>query len=197
MTLLWPRYDPLVGILKEALIKTLDHYARDSARDGYKRWGIKHPVQKFSGFQSFLQLCRAAGCVFVYRNVFEVAPSAKARFPWRFATPEKFAELGRQWATNTMAMRKLRNERILHVENSDIVANPRAFAAALERHCSVAEIDPAIFQSRINVAPGLDRLSAEEATDQYRAPVHLTPAELDALRGAVKFHCKELGYEMR
>jgi hypothetical protein len=191
---MFPDYDAYGRLMREHFYRIARYYDQQTRGYGREIWGVKHQIRRLDGFATFLRLLPRARYVFVYRNVFDVARSDKARFPGDYSAPESFALLGRSWARHTEFLRRIASPSVLHLEYDDLTQRPQEVINRVEAHCHVSGIDPGVFRRRLNVSPVIDRLSEPEKQTAYREPVGLTSAELNALRPIVEQACSRFGY---
>jgi hypothetical protein len=191
---MFPDYATYGRLMREHFYHMVRYYDEQTRGCGRQVWGLKHQIRRLDGFGAFLRLLPGGRYVFVYRNVFDVARSDKARFPSDYGAPQQFAVLGRSWTTHSEFMRGIATPNVLHLEYDDLTQRPQEVIARVEAHCHVSGIDPGVFRRRLNVSPVIDRLSEPEKQTAYREPVGLTSAELNALRPVVEQACSRFGY---
>lgn len=172
---LFPEMPGFASLLKRQFYDQLRYYNRSSIADGFHRWGIKHQIVDLASFSSFYKLASSSRFVFVYRDVIAAAQSAKARFGTSGET--QIAEFSSRWVRNISAMRKVKDQRTLHLEYADLEADPDTWADAIRSHCSLDNMDPNVWHRRVNVSSDIDILSEGEAQTGYRRPAQLTNEE--------------------
>lgn len=137
-------------------------------------WGFKYPGYGADMIKAVLSFMPKARFVYVFRNLFDVLKSAKAR---KFVqTPEKVAEFCDQWARNMADLSVLsEDERILFIKYESLLEQPEDHVRLLELVTGAENIDAAVFQIKVNTFAG----SREEghSPDQYIPPAALTEAE--------------------
>lgn len=195
MSLMFPDYLQYNVLVRRSWLVYFDFYSRESLRNGYIRWGIKHQVRFVPSFLQFYQNFASAKFIFVYRNIIDVAKSHKARFG-DLKGPDDFAEFGARWAGNYLALRKLNGPNCLHVEHSDLVSHPGLWISNIENHCEISGIDRKVMDNWINVSSFQDVLTPEEAQAKYKKPIELSDAELEALVSRSGETAREFGYRM-
>jgi hypothetical protein len=191
---MFPDYLGYVKVMRDQVQRIAEYYRSQSLAAGRPVWGLKHQIRQAESFAAFMRCLPAARYIFVYRNIFDVARSERARFSHEYPDPQSFARLGRVWAQNMEFMRSRRTDNVLHLEYADMGKDVAALIARIEGHCGVTGIKPEVFERRINVSPLLDRLSPDEARTGYRPPESLSAEEFEALRGAAGGHCRRFGY---
>jgi hypothetical protein len=193
---MYPDYDGYVRLMVANFYRLSRFYDAQSHRHGRSMWGIKHQIFSLQGFSFFVRLLPQARYIFLYRNVFDVARSGKARFPQSYRSVENYAALGRNWSQNTQFMRSRSGNNFLHLEFAEVMDRPDEVIDRIEAHCGITGIDPAVFRHRINVSPVLDQLTEAEQQTSYRQPVALTQAELSALLPEAEAACRRFGYPL-
>ena len=193
---MFPDYEAYARLMREHLDRLAAYYREWSEEYGRSVWGLKHQIRRADSFAAFMRFFPAARYVFVYRNVFEVARSDRARFPQDYRRPEDFAALGRNWARNLEFMRSVKGANVLHLQYAELSQDIPQLVARLEAHCGVSGIKPEVFDRRINVSPIIDALNPGEVETGYRPPAALSPAEDDALRAVAEDPCRRFGYEV-
>lgn len=191
---MFPDYLEYAKIMRGHFHRIAEYYRARSLDYGRSVWGLKHQIRQAESFAAFMQFLPAARYVFVYRNIFDVARSDRARFPRDYSDASSFTRLGRNWVRNMEFMRSVRNPNVLHLEYADIKKDVPGLIASVERHCAVTGIRPEVFDRRINVSPVIDRLDPEETRTSYRAPAELSSAEYEVLRTETAPHCQRFGY---
>ena len=141
---------------------------------GRPQWGFKYPGLTRDAIKAFLQLMPQARVVYVFRNLYDVLKSAKAR---RFVnTPEETVEFCAQWATNMNEIAPLiGNDRITFLKYEDFVTQREAHVQFLEQRLGVTGLDVSVFEAKINTFKG-----AEEggfSPSGYIEPVDLSEAD--------------------
>lgn len=191
---LFPDYEEYAGIMRRHFYAIAQYYERATLSYGRNIWGLKHQIRRFEAFSMFRQLLPTARYIFLYRNIFDIARSDKARFPLDYRNPDSFTALGRNWSRNTGLMRKIVQPNVLHVEYEELSREPLEVIAKLHAHCPLSGIRPEVFRNRINVSPIIDQLAEKEIVTSYRPPADLTNADLEALRSEVEDACRTNGY---
>ncbi len=165
-------------------------YATCTKRYGYNRWGIKHPFSSIAAFESFFMMFPQARFVYVYRNVFDVARSAKAR---RFVkNAADCARLAASWQQSVLRVRDVQRDNLLRIRYEDLVAEPNAWITRLADFTGVTGIDPSIMQRKINTFRG-PRDHGYSPTE-YIAPTALTDEEHDAIASAADAGLRAMHY---
>ncbi len=102
-----PDMEPLVAMSHGWYYDLVKHYAACSKVYGYERWGIKSPMESISTFDRARELLPDAKIIFLYRNLYDVLCSAKAR---RFIlSGHQFMQYIRDWIRH-----------VEHISNQDM-----------------------------------------------------------------------------
>jgi hypothetical protein len=191
---MFPDYLGYAKVMRGHLDRIAEYYRLQSLDAGRPVWGLKHQIRQAESFAAFMRYQPNARYLFVYRSIFDVARSDRARFPRDYPDAQSFTRLGRTWAQNLDFMRSVRAANVLHLEYDDISRDVTGVVGKIASHCGVAGIKPEVFERRINVSPVIDRLSREETLTSYRPPAELSASEHDALRTATAAACQRFGY---
>src|SRR6185503_5103647 len=92
---LWPDTSRFMELGVDAFCRAVGLYERCSRECGFDRWGIKHPAGSQATIRRLAQLLPSAKFVFIYRNLYDVARSAKAR--GFIASAQQCAAFAQQW----------------------------------------------------------------------------------------------------
>ena len=191
---MFPDYGPYAQLMRSHFYAIAGYYKRLTLAYGRRIWGLKHQVRQAKAFSAFLQLLPRACYIFVYRNIFDIVRSDKARFPKNYPDPVSFSFVGKSWARNTTFLRKLSTFNVLHIEHDELSSDVSGVIARIESHSGITGIRPQAFATRINVSADQEQLSEIEAKTGYRSPAGLTEPELNALLSEVEEPCRRLGY---
>src|SRR5262249_11390796 len=88
---MFPDYEDYAKLMKAHFYEIANYYEKWSREYGRRVWGLKHQIRNADNFAAFMGLLPAARFVFVYRNVFDVARSDRARFPGDYTSTASFA----------------------------------------------------------------------------------------------------------
>jgi hypothetical protein len=191
---MFPDYDSYARLMCSHFYAIAQYYERLTQSYGRQIWGLKHQLRRIKSFSIFLKLLPHARYIFVYRNIFDIVRSDKARFPKHYADLARFSAAGKLWARNTEFLRRVSGSNVLHIEHDELSADVSGVIAKIEAHSGVTGIQPEVFATRINVGTHFDKLSEVETKTGYRPPVDLSRPELAALLSAVEEPCRQLGY---
>lgn len=162
-----------VGFVAEAAV----------VQQGVKKWGIKLPDP--AGMRTLMSLLPEARFIFVYRDIFDVARSYKAR-GWT-GELERMKDLGETWRANIEDNLPIQSSRVLKIKYEDLVVNQNSWVECLEEFAGVSSIKPGIFGRKINVFDTVQQSG-------YIPPAELTRQEADVLEEAGGWLIRELGY---
>jgi hypothetical protein len=134
-------------------------------------WGYKFPGHPRDELNAFLRFLPRTRVVYVYRNLFDVLKSAKAR---KFvATNKDVATLCSQWARNLTEIHDLAGDgRVLLVRYEDLIARREEHIARLEAFTGARGIKPGAFDLKVNTYKG--QVEQGYSPDQYIAPAELS-----------------------
>lgn len=193
-SMLFPDYEGYLRVHEKNFRNFLAFYETCSKRYGFSRWGLKHQIRDLRAFLFFLRVVPEAQYVFIYRDLLNVARSARARWPEQYQTPGEFRRLGRQWQQNLDAILRFRGRHYLVLRYEDLIQDPDEKLRLLEDFTGIHDIDRTIMKSKINVSPILDQLSSEELRTTYRPPEELKEEEIEALLAEGRDLYDRLGY---
>ncbi len=190
---LWPDSGGYLRASVEGFRHLVKYYQQCSHRYGFERWGIKHPFSSVYLMDWFTGLLPEARYVYIYRNLFDVARSSKAR---RFVESlEDFTQLATTWCDSVKTVLHAQPAGMLVIRHEDLVRDQAHWLAQLAEFTGVSGIDATVMTRKFNTFRG--SASQGRATDQYIPPAELTADETDALRRAAGPLLDELGYEDR
>lgn len=191
---LFPPLDDYIAGLTQAFHTLLGVYAADAAKLGFARWGLKHQIRGQSSFALLPRLIPEARYVMIYRDLLDVARSAKARWPGDFKGPEDYRRFARNWRDNLQTMRSLQGDNFLLFRYETFAADPHAHIDRLEKFVELAGIDRAVMARRINDQPKYQLDAGGAADASYRKPATLQPGEVKLLLSESGELYGELGY---
>lgn len=177
---LHPGTEPMMMASFQWFYHALSVYDGKSKAMGFARWGVKNPMLCPQMIDRLAALLRQAKFLFIVRNPYDVARSAKAR---RFYADEAaLREMMRQWRQHTEHVRKTNAAHTLVIDYEPFVADPKPMLAKIEQFTGLSGINADVMRRKINTFFG----SAEQghAPSGYIAPATLTDAE-SALIGEV------------
>jgi hypothetical protein len=141
-------------------------------------WGFKGPGYSRDQLKSFLSVMPKAKVVYVFRNLYDVLKSAKAR---RFVTTaEDVSGFCLEWARNMAEVSQIAaDERVLFVKYEDLVTQREDFVRLLELFTGADDIDPKAFDVKVNTYEG-DKIYGYSPS-QYIEPMELSAADRAAV----------------
>ena len=169
----------------------LSAYQQSAQKDGFDRWGIKHPALDFSTLSFISKLLPHGRFIYIYRDVFDTAKSAKAR---KFiGDAGSFAEFAQHWQTNLCSVLDAGpRENLLVLRYEDIHINKTAFLEKLADFSSLQGIDPDVLRRRINTFPQTSEQSG--ARSDYILPKELSEEEKSLLFEHARIGLERAGY---
>lgn len=175
---LWPDCEKFMLLIYDAFYNAAMLYEQSSRQYGFSRWGIKNPLLNLNMMNNLSVLMPGAKFIFIYRNLFDVVRSAKAR--GFVKTPQDFQNLAQQWQQNTAGALNIKHNNLLQIKYETLVENPAAGIRQIEGFTDIQGIDPSVMERKINTFEN-SKLEGTSPTG-YVAPEDLTPAETDILR---------------
>ncbi len=158
-------------------------YQQWSAGQGFRRWGIKQPLTSLLPLNLFREFLINARFLYVYRNLFDVARSAKAR-GW-IKSPDDLVVLAQRWQDNLLPLLESPQEQVLVLRYEDLVADQETHIRKIEEFTGITNIDRNVMKRKINTFPG--KIEKGESPNQYIEPEQLTDEESAVLyENAVK-----------
>jgi hypothetical protein len=170
---LWPDTGLYYRETLVGFYRLLEVYQECSQRYGFQRWGLKHPFNSPAHLERFMTLVPQGLFIFIYRNLYDVARSSKAR---RFAqTPEDFAQMATNWRTGLCAARAAQRPNLLMVRMEDLVADPEPWITNLEQFTGVHNVDRTVMSRKFNTFRGPTQQGYSPT--EYIEPEPLTETE--------------------
>ena len=175
---LWPDVSGYIRITLENTFRYFEYYSNFSAKKGFNQWGIKNPMTNPGMINNFRMLLKRARFIIIYRNIFDVVRSAKAR---KFASNmTKIGNLAEQWQNNLLPILKRDTESILCIKYEDLVQNPGSEIQKLEHFANIKNIDKSVLSRKINTFKGDVRNG--HSPNQYIKPVDITDEESEIIK---------------
>ena len=144
------------------------YYQQFSESCGFDRWGIKQPLANPVPFELLLQLFRNAQIIFLYRNLFDVARSAKAR-KW-MNSRDDCINLANQWQQNLVPILGANFDRTLILRYESFIADPDPHIDRIEKFTGLEGIDRTVMSLKINTFAGEKE---GESLNMYVPPAEL------------------------
>jgi hypothetical protein len=188
---LWPGVMRYVGITLENAYRYYEYYAEFSKDNGFSQWGIKNPLTGPKMVQNIRTLLKRTRFILIYRNIFSVARSAKARnFIFNISQLGHFAQ---QWQDNLMPFLKKEIDRVLCIQYENLVQNPEPEIQKLELFGKVRGIDRSVMDRKINTFKG--NTENGHSPDQYIDPVELSCEEVEIITDRTVQALEMTGYQ--
>ena len=168
----------LTRLALEALTRYLRFHETEAARSGRVRWGAKLPTVPVGTLLDLRRLVPGAKVLYVIRDLFAVARSAKARRFWR--THAELEQLAVTWRDAVRASASLRDDpRVLFVDYQDLEQRGTSLLRELEAFTGCARLAPAVLFARVNTFEGPPQEGRHPT--QYLEPCELDESELELL----------------
>jgi len=187
---LWPDTLNYMLVMFESFYKTALLYEQYSLHIGFQRWGVKNPMVSAQMIERLNVLMPRARFVFIYRNLYHTARSAKARqFIKTDGDLEAFA--GR-WREHLAAVLDKPQPHLLPIRYETLLDERAPTVAQIAEFAGVEGIDPAVLERKINTFEGAT--SAGLSPTGYIDPAPLTPADVKTIRHAAGAVLDKLDY---
>lgn len=174
---LWPDVTGYVSTAIENAYQFYDYYSNFSKENNFYQWGIKNPMDNPDMIHNLRILFKRARFIFIYRNIFDVVRSAKAR---RFITGSSDLEmLAERWQYNLLPILKKEIKGVLCIKYEDLVQNPEPEIKKIELFAQVSGIDRTILNRKINTFKG-DTKDGHSPSN-YIKPEEITPHEIEII----------------
>lgn len=168
----------------EALTRFLRFHETEAARSGRLRWGAKLPTVPVEMLAALRRIVPGAKVLYVIRDLFAAARSAKARRFWR--TQAELEQMAVTWRDAVIASESLRADpRVLIVDYEHLEQRGTSLLRELEAFTGCARLDPAVLFAKVNTFEGEPEDGKHPA--QYLAPAELDEAELALLERTLRF----------
>lgn len=178
----------LIGF--EAFYKTVAVYQQTAQQCGRNRWGVKNPITTPQSIERLHILMPAAKFIFIYRNVFDVIRSAKAR---RFVNhPIELEQYVMRWTKNTQAVLNADWPHVMPLRYETLVAEPEPQIARIEQFTGLTGVDRSVMQRKINTFTGPIEQGASPTG--YVPPEELTEEEQQCVQRIAGDQMAQLNY---
>lgn len=188
---LWPHTRMYLKHTVETFYGFVLFYQMSSERYGFQRWGIRHCFADVTAFDRFRRLLSRGRFLYVYRNLFDVARSAKAR--GTLATPDALEQLATTWSVSVNAVSKMQAENLRIIRYEELFRDAAQSIGGVESFTGVTKIKPDVLEE--------DRKGTREAHEhadsqprEAREIETLTEAEIETLRQHAGDVLEQLGY---
>ena len=175
---LWPDTNRFQLLAFEAFYKMAAHYQGCTEDYGHVRWGLKNPMDGPQMIERLQILMPAARFVFIYRDLFDVARSAKSRQFIR--NSDDLVHYARTWRENLTAVLADRSDRVCALQYEDLLARPEHHIPRLEQFAGVTGIDAGVLDRKINTFDGPEDRGLSPTG--YVEPQTLSGEEIRTLR---------------
>jgi len=177
-----PTISPPTEVMLSAMIAT--YYPLPKALETYMAsigrpiWGFKFPGYNFRTIKLMLSVMPNAKVIYIFRNLFDVLKSAKAR---KFVTSaEEIRKFCADWSQGMGEIAELANEeRVLPVKYEGLMAQRDDHIQLLQLFTGLEGLDPAVFEVKINTFKG--KAEDGKSPTQYIEPAVLTDADIAAV----------------
>lgn len=180
------RSDVYLELALRNFYDAVEHYHVTADKLG-RTWGIKEPHAGQLGM--LRSLLPGARFICIYRNLFDVARSYKAR-GWLVSTYDAI-KLANEWHEEIRKMFSCGHQQVLTLKYEDLVANPGVELARIEEFTQISGIDRKLMRVKVNMAE-TDRQG--HSVSVHRPPHELTQEEHDILVKYAYEMLKHLGY---
>ncbi len=169
------RYAQLLFKMFQEFVK----FYQDSAEsDGFSQWGIKYPFNNVESFDRFYTLVPQGRYIYIYRNLFDVARSCKAR---QFTVKlQDYENLARVWDESVKLILQKPQPNLMAIRYEDLIADSSIWLGRIEQFTDIHSIDPQVMTRKFNTFRGSP--TAGHSVSEYIAPLQLTTEENDALK---------------
>ncbi len=191
---LFPDMEEYLQAVRGSFHLLMRFYDQYSQKMDFPRWGLKHQVFGVRGFQFLQKLLPEARYVMIYRDLYPVTKSAKARWPSDYPDLDAYSQFGARWQRHIREMQSARAKHQLLFKYEDFIANPGPHIDRLESFIGTDQIDRSVMDRKINSNPRIDSADGLTVENTYVEPVELSESETQALfKNCVEFY-RELGY---
>jgi hypothetical protein len=175
---LMPELEGYIALWSEALRAFLAFHEGQAQKLGRAVWGAKHPALGMTALKHLRQLVPGSKVLYLTRDVFAAARSAKAR---RFLQgPADAGKFAAQWAENVRGMLALASDpQVFLLRYEELERCDEAGLRSLEEFTGAAGMSLAVLGARVNTWQGAQ--GKGHAPDQYIAPAELTGEERNAI----------------
>jgi len=188
---LWPDSERFFLVLLEAFYKAAVLYQEHARSDGFPHWGIKNPLSTALMIDRLKVLIPRSRFIFVYRNLFDVARSAKAR---QFVKSEDdLAKLAQQWQTNVIGVMDAAWDNVCVLRYEEMLVRPEEQIRRIERFTGLDGIDRSVMTRKINTFEGA--LKNGCSPTGYIPPAALGRREAQVLCAQASVALGRTGYE--
>ncbi len=177
-----PNYEDYLDALANAFQLVTEVYQKCSIELGYTRWGTKLPYAGSGQVQAINTLLPNARHLFIYRNIFDVMRSIKAR-KW-VDSKESFRLAGNNWFNSVRENIDVHgnNEWFYVLSYEKLIGDPKAESVKIQEFLGLKNLDMNVFEHKVNTFVG-------EQTDGHSESQYIEPCKLTAFEYRI---CEEL-----
>lgn len=185
-----PDLEAYLSVHLDCFYRFVALYEHSGQQDGFSRWGIKYPFKSILQLNRMRALLPNSRTLYLYRNLFDVARSMKAR-GWA-NTQDQLAALATQWQDNVCQMLETCPDDVALIRYETLLENSREVLSQIEQHVGVDGIDQSVLERKINTfATTGEGLSPSG----YVEPIPLTSEECNVLRAGASRALEMTGYQ--
>lgn len=170
---LTPDDSQYLQVIADNFFRTVVFYQNWSEGHSFKRWGIKHPLPNIVTLDLLQKFLHNAHFVYIYRNLYDVARSAKAR-RW-IKSQGDLVLLAQRWQNNLLPLLESPQERVLVLRYEDLVADQETHIKKIEEFTGISNIDRNVMKRKINTFEG--KIENGFSPTEYIQPEKLTDQE--------------------
>lgn len=191
-----PKPEEYIDCTVDVLYDMLSKVRRWSAEAGFQRWGFKCVAVPAEQIERTLTFLPAAKIVWLYRDIYDVARSAKAR---QFTSDiHDLRTWAREWNRSMLWVLEHgydRHPNVLMLGYEDLLADRQAGIARIEAFCSIDNLREEVFDYKINAPTNTKRFG--DFPTGYVPPAELNEAELDMIAEEAGEALRRYGYAIR
>jgi hypothetical protein len=170
-----PKCEDYLDALAGAFQLIVNVYQKSSGEFGYARWGTKLPYAASGQIRAIRTLLPDSMHVFIYRNIFDVMRSIKAR-KW-VESKEDFRVACNNWFNSVCQNIDIHgNREWFHVVSYDeLIDNPKIESEKIQKFLGLNDLDLGVFDHKVNTFQG--EKSEGHSESLYVEPDKLTVFE--------------------
>ena len=170
-----PNYEGYLDALAGAFQLVVNVYQKSSIELGYVRWGTKLPYAGSGQVQAINTLLPHSKHLYIYRNIFDVMRSIKAR-KW-VENKESFRLVCNNWINSIRQnVDNHGNCEWFHfVSYEKLIENPKVESEKIQKFLGLNDLDQKVFDHKVNTFVGEQAEGHSES--QYVKPEKLTTFE--------------------
>jgi hypothetical protein len=170
-----PKYEDYLDALAGAFQLVVNVYQKSSIELGYARWGTKLPYAESGQVQAINTLLPNARHLYIYRNIFDVMRSIKAR-KW-VESKEGFRLACNNWINSVRQNVDVHgNCEWFHIVSYEkLIGDPKTESQKIQEFLGLKNLDLEVFDHKVNTFVGKQAEGHSESL--YVEPVKLTAFE--------------------